>query len=76
MYLVSFGFLKSLELTNDHFGIWKFEKKTLIWGPPYDATIDINNVLFHHMIQQKNNLMFCFKFNKILTIELEKSKMN
>jgi hypothetical protein len=26
MYLVSFGFLKSLELTNDHFGIWKFEK--------------------------------------------------
>jgi hypothetical protein len=28
-------------------------KKPLIWGPPYDATIDINNVLFHHMVQQK-----------------------
>jgi hypothetical protein len=35
--------------------IWRLKiwKGTLIWGPPYDGTIDINNVnLFHYMIQQ------------------------
>ncbi len=54
MYLINFGFLKNLELTYDHFGMWKFGKKTLIWGPPYNATIDINIILFHYMIQQIN----------------------
>jgi hypothetical protein len=56
-------FLKSLELTNNHFENWKFgKKKKLIWGPPYDATIYINNILFHYMIQQKKKI--CLKFNK------------
>ncbi len=29
--------------------IWRLEiwKETLIWGSPYDVTLDINNVLLH-----------------------------
>jgi hypothetical protein len=47
MHLINFGLLKTLELTNDHLEIQNLEKKTLIWGPPYGVTIDINNVLLH-----------------------------
>jgi hypothetical protein len=34
--------------------IWRLEiwRETLIWGPPYDVTLDINNVLSHYIIQQ------------------------
>jgi hypothetical protein len=46
MYLIDFKLLKSLELTNDNLEIGNL-MKTLIWGSPYDATIDINNVLPH-----------------------------
>jgi hypothetical protein len=42
--------------------IWRLEiwRKNLIWGSPYDATVDINNVLFHWMIKQINvaNVLF------------------
>jgi hypothetical protein len=44
MYLVYFELLKSLELTNDHLQIENLERN-LIWGPLYDATININNIL-------------------------------
>jgi hypothetical protein len=46
MYLVKFGHLKSLELIIDHLEIGNLDE-TLIWGPPNDAMININNVLFH-----------------------------
>jgi hypothetical protein len=38
----------------------EISKEILIWGPPYDATIDINNFLPHQMIQQKDisNIFF------------------
>jgi hypothetical protein len=47
MYLVYFGLLKSPELIIDHLKIRKLTKKIIIWGPPNDATIDINDVLPH-----------------------------
>jgi hypothetical protein len=46
MYFVNFGLLKSLELIIDHLEIGNLDE-TLIWGPPNDVTININNVLFH-----------------------------
>jgi hypothetical protein len=36
-------------------------KEILIRGPPYDATIDINNFLPHQMIQQKDSSNMFFK---------------
>jgi hypothetical protein len=50
-------------------------KQILIWGPPYDATIDINNFLPHQMIQQKDISNF-FSKNLILSTKFEKSKIN
>jgi hypothetical protein len=48
MYLVNFGLFKSPKLIIDHLKKIKLKpKKTLIWGPPKDATIDINDVLLH-----------------------------
>ncbi len=44
MCLVNFYLLKSLELTNDQLEIRNW-KKTLIWGLPFDVTININNAL-------------------------------
>jgi hypothetical protein len=42
--------------------IWKLEiwTETLIWESLYDLTVDINNVLFHKMIQQIDifNILF------------------
>jgi len=43
--------------------IWRLKiwKGILIWEPPYDGIIDINNVnLFHYMIQKKKvfNVLF------------------
>jgi hypothetical protein len=46
MYLVNYGILKFLELTINHLEVGKLERN-FIWGPPNDATIDNNNVLFH-----------------------------
>ncbi len=46
MYLVNFGLLRSLELIIDHLEIGNLDE-TLIWGSQNDATININNFLFH-----------------------------
>jgi hypothetical protein len=46
MYLVNFELFKSLKLTNGHLML-EISRETLIWGPPYDATINVNNVLPH-----------------------------
>ncbi len=47
MYVVSFKPLKSPKLTNDHFGDQNFD-----FGATKCATIDIDNVLFHYMVEQ------------------------
>jgi hypothetical protein len=65
--LVNFGFLKIRKLTNDHLEIRNLEKK-LIWGSPYDATIDINNVLFHWMIKHINVSNVFLKFKRKLDL--------
>jgi hypothetical protein len=36
-------------------------KEILIWGPPYDTTIDNNIFLPHQMIQQKDISNIFFK---------------
>jgi hypothetical protein len=62
MYYVNFGFLKSLELTNDHFEILKkknFDLEATIW-----ATIDINIIFFIIWFIKYIFSMFCLKFNK------------
>jgi hypothetical protein len=46
MYFVNFGLLKNPKFINDHLEI-QYLERNLIWGPPYDATININNVLPH-----------------------------
>jgi len=53
MYLVNSRLLKSSKLTNDYLEIENLMKNFSL-GPPYDATIDINNALLHKTIQKIN----------------------
>jgi hypothetical protein len=60
--IVDFGLLKIPKLTIDHLEIRNLENFFNL-GSPYDATIDISNVLFHWMIKQINvsNVLFQIK---------------
>jgi hypothetical protein len=46
MYLVDSKLLKSSKLTNDYLKIENLEKNFDL-GPPYNSTININNLLSH-----------------------------
>jgi hypothetical protein len=46
MYLINFRLLKSSKLTNDHLKIENLERNFDL-GATCDATININNFLFH-----------------------------
>jgi len=61
--IVDFRLLKIPKLIIDHLEIRNLEI-FLNLGSPYDATIEINNVLFHWMIKQINVSSVLFQIQK------------